>query len=196
MNKQHDLASFRNAIFNMQVLDEDCWAALAEILLLKTLKKGDYLTSEGGVEKNIYFINEGCTRSFFSRDGKEFTVDFQWPAEFTTAYYSLITSEPSNVNIEALTDMQVIVINYLALLRLYQQYADLERVGRKIAEAQYIRRLRKEMDMQSLTAEERYTKLLDSNKLMVARISVKHLSSYLGIQPESLSRIRKRYARN
>lgn len=196
MDKQLNFLSFRDAIFSMQVLDEACWAALNDILLIKTYKKGDYLTSEGRVEKSIYFINNGFSRSFFIRDGKEFTVDFQWPAEFTTAYYSLITNTASNVTIEALTDMEVVVINYQALLKLYLQYADLERIGRKIAEAQYIRRLRKEMDMHALTAEERYAKLLDNHKLMVSHVSVKHLSSYLGIRPESLSRIRKLYARN
>ncbi|WP_315823824.1 hypothetical protein [Paraflavitalea speifideaquila] len=64
-----------------------------------------------------------------------------------------------------------------------------------MAEAQYVKRLRKEMDFLSYTAEERYVRLMEKNPQLIQQISVKHLSSYLGIQPESLSRIRKLHAR-
>jgi hypothetical protein len=65
-----------------------------------------------------------------------------------------------------------------------------------MAEFQYVKRLRKEMDLLAFTAEERYALLLSKNPELIQNISVKHLSSYLGIQPESLSRIRKLQVRN
>jgi len=65
-----------------------------------------------------------------------------------------------------------------------------------MAEYQYIKRLKKEMDLLSFTAEERYAHLMQRNPALISNISVKHLSSYLGIQPESLSRIRKLHVRN
>ena len=90
----------------------------------------------------------------------------------------------------------MVAISHADLYHFYSQNPDGERVGRLMAEYQYIRRLQKEMDMLSYTAEERYSRLLERNPHLVQSISVKHLSSYLGIQPESLSRIRKLHSKS
>jgi len=82
------------------------------------------------------------------------------------------------------------------LQSLYARSHHGERIGRLMAEYQYIKRLRREMDLLSRTAEERYAGLLQRAPKLVSNISVKHLSSYLGIQPESLSRIRKQLMGN
>lgn len=177
-------------------MSEAIWGAFAEKLQVKNFRKGDFLTDVGKVERYIYFINSGATRSFFLHDGKELTVDFHFPGEFITAYQSFITREPSKVSIELLGDGELVAIFHADLYHFYSQNPDGERVGRLMAEYQYIRRLQKEMDMLSFTAEERYKRLLERNPHLVQSISVKHLSSYLGIQPESLSRIRKLHSKS
>jgi CRP/FNR family transcriptional regulator, anaerobic regulatory protein len=148
------------------------------------------------VEQHIYFLNSGATRHYFLRDGKEFTVDFQFAGDFVTAYYSLITREPSAVFITLMEDADLWQISLQVLQAFYSKFKNGERIGRLIAEAEYVKRLRKEMALLSLTAEERYTVLMQRNPELVSTISVKHLSSYLGIQPESLSRIRKLYRKS
>lgn len=186
----------RQAIDTLQPLAENEWQALAATLTLKTFNKGNFLTQHGQVENYVYFLNSGATRNYFTREDKEFTVDFHFAGEFVTAYYSLITREPSTINIELLEEAQVVAIPYTALTTFYANYHHGEKIGRLIAEHQYVKRLRKEMDLLSLTAEERYARLMQRNPALIQTISVKHLSSYLGIQPESLSRIRKLYNRN
>lgn len=192
----NDLLQIRQAIFRFLSLSELEWTAFADKLLLKTFEKGEYLIRQGQVENYIYFINKGATRNYFLKDGKEFTVDFQFQGDFVTAYFSFITREPSSIFIELLEDTEVVVISHKILNQFYNEYHNGEKIGRLMAEAQYVKRLRKEMEFLSYTAEERYVRLMEKNPQLIQHISVKHLSSYLGIQPESLSRIRKLHVRN
>jgi CRP-like cAMP-binding protein len=194
--KMSDFNQMKAAIFNFQALDDAEWAAFSQTLHHKRYKKGDFLIRDGEVENQIYFLNTGATRHYFIRDGKEFTVDFQFAGDFVTAYYSLITREPSTVFVEVLEETTAVVINYQELQSFYAHSHHGERIGRLMAEYQYVKRLRREIDLLSRTAEERYAGLLKIAPQLVSNISVKHLSSYLGIQPESLSRIRKQLMGN
>jgi CRP-like cAMP-binding protein len=192
----NDLTGIKAAVFSFQPLDEAEWGEFSQILDLRLYKKGDFLIREGEVEHSIYFLNSGATRHYFTRDGKEFTVDFQFAGDFVTAYYSLITGEPGAIFVEVLEDTTAVVIPYGQLQTFYHRSHAGERIGRLMAEYQYAKRLRREMDLLSRTAEERYAHLLQKAPSLVATISVKHLSSYLGIAPESLSRIRKQLMGN
>ncbi len=188
--------SIRQAINKLQPLTETEWNDFSERLTVKTFAKGDFLIRAGQTENHVYFINSGATRNYFTREDKEYTVDFQFAGEFVTAYYSLITREPGTVNIELLESTEAVVVAYTDLKEFYNRYHNGERIGRLIAEYQYVRRLRREMDLLALSAEERYAQLMQRNPALIQTLSVKHVSSYLGIQPESLSRIRKLYTRN
>jgi CRP-like cAMP-binding protein len=172
-------------------LDDFC-----EKLKYKQLLKGEFLCREGQVEDYIFYLVSGATRNYFQKDGKEFTVGFHFENEFVSAYYSFLTREPSQFSIEIIQDAEVVLIPRKYLHEFYEKSGNGERIGRLIAEAQYIKRLQREMELLSLTAEERYAKLMHSNPALIQTISIKHLSSFLGIQPESLSRIRKQYSRN
>jgi CRP-like cAMP-binding protein len=190
------IARIKQAIYRFQPLDETEWQDLSQKLVFKKYRKGDFLIRQGEVENAIYFLNKGATRNYFLKDGKDFTVDFHFQNDFVTAYYSLITREPSDVFIELLEDTETVIIPLKILNEFYGKYHNGERIGRLMAEYQYVKRLRKEMDLLSHTAEERYAELMRRNPALIRDISVKHLSSYLGIAPESLSRIRKLYVRN
>jgi CRP-like cAMP-binding protein len=192
----NEFQAIRQAILRFQSLSEQEWAAFAGKLQIRRFKKGDYLIREGQVENAIYFINKGSTRNYFLKDGKEFTVDFQFAGDFVTAYFSFITREPSSIFIEWLEEAEVVEVAHQTLHHFYKEHHNGERIGRLMAEAQYVKRIRKEMDFLSYTAEERYVQLMEKNPQLIQQISVKHLSSYLGIQPESLSRIRKLHARS
>ncbi|MEJ2904833.1 Crp/Fnr family transcriptional regulator [Pedobacter panaciterrae] len=186
----------KSAISGFVALTDEKWNAFSSGLLLKTFKKGDFLIREGQTENYIYFLNAGATRNYFLKDGRDYTVDFQFEGDFVTAYLSFISREPSPIFIELLEEAEVVAIPYRHLQEFYKKDHEGERIGRLMAEFQYVKRLRKEMDLLAFTAEERYALLLSKNPELIQNISVKHLSSYLGIQPESLSRIRKLQVRN
>lgn len=185
----------KQAITSIAALPDEEWDAFSEAIATKLFRKGDYLCREGQVENYIYFLNKGATRHYFRKDGKEFTVDFHFEGEFVTAYYSFLTRKPSPINAEALQDTEAFLIPHQQLHEFYNRHHMGERIGRHMAEYNYVRRLEREMALLSLTAEERYHQLVQRNPALVQQISVKHLSSYLGIQPESLSRIRKQYSK-
>ena len=192
----HEFLKIKAALDHLSPVPELEWNELLSELVVKHFRKGEYLVKAGQVENHIYFLNKGATRNYFLKDGKDFTVDFHFEGSFVTAYYSFITREPSSVYIELLEDAETVVIAHDVLHRFYKKYHHGEKIGRLIAESQYVKRLRREMELLSLTAEERYASLMKKNPALVGNISVKHLSSYLGVQPESLSRIRKQFTGN
>lgn len=187
------LQELRKAIENYFPIDEEAWSLLEPTLEITKIKKGTQLVKEGETEDSIYFLVSGITRNFFIRNDKEYTIEFHFEGEFVTGYYSIITGEPSIITVETLTDTEVVLFPFDIIRSNYLENVKAANFGRIIAEVQYTKRLKKEMDLLSLTAEERYSKLLQQRPELVKKISVKHLSSYLGIQPESLSRIRKSY---
>jgi CRP/FNR family transcriptional regulator, anaerobic regulatory protein len=187
------LENLKNAISLYQVIPQDEWNAFSNGIIFRNFKKGDFLIETGKVENFIFFLNKGTTRNYFLKGAKEFTVDFHFKGDFVTAYLSFITREPSPITIEFLEDAETVAIPYQHLKDYYTKSSFGANIGRLMAETQYVRRLRKEMELLSLTAEERYENLMRKNPKLVGNISVKHLSSYLGIHPESLSRIRKQY---
>jgi len=192
----NEFGKIKSSLDRFVSIPDDEWKNFVSGLKVKQVKKGDILTDLGQIEHYIYFLNQGATRNFFIQDGKEFTVDFHFENSFVTAYYSFITREPSQVSIEMLADGEVVMIPYEWLHRYYKQSIYGERIGRLMAESQYVNRLNREMSLLSLTAEERYAELMQKNPVLVNTISIKHLSSYLGIQPESLSRIRRQFGKN
>ena len=184
------------AISSFTEIPEDEFRFFSENLQIKSFQNGTFLCREGQIEQYIFFLLSGATRNYFTRDAKEFTVGFHFEDEFITAFYSLLTREPSPVSIEVIQNSRAFLIPRAFLYGFYDKFKTGEKIGRLIAEAQYIKRLEREMELLSLTAEQRYAKLMERNPALVQGISIKHLSSYLGIQPESLSRIRKQFSRN
>lgn len=126
------------------------------------------------------------------KDGRDYTLDFFFDHDFVTSFTSFLTRKPSLVSIQALEDCETWKISHQYIYEQYRKHHSSERLGRLIAEAQFMKRSSKEMELLSLTAEQRYKNLFIKNPALVSKISVKHLSSYLGIHPESLSRIRNK----
>jgi CRP-like cAMP-binding protein len=189
----NELTKLKEAIMAFYPLDADAWNRVEPAITLKSFKKGHFLVNEGDKEDKIYFLVSGISRNFFVKNDKEFTIDFHFEGDFVTGYYSLITGEPSLISVELITDAQVAIMPFSLIKEGYTNSVKAANLGRVIAEMQYVKRLKKEMDLMSLSAEERYLKLMDFKPEMSKKISVKHISSYLGIQPESLSRIRKNH---
>jgi CRP-like cAMP-binding protein len=184
----------RNALLQFINFPDEVWAEFSAHLVFQKFKKEESICAEGEVENNIYYLSKGIVRSYFLKDGRDYTLDFFFDHDFVTSFTSFLTRNPSLVNIQALEDCDTWKISHQYIYELYRKYHASERLGRLIAEAQFMKRSSKEMELLSLTAEERYKSLFKKSPVLVSKISVKHLSSYLGIHPESLSRIRNKVA--
>ena len=105
---------------------------------------------------------------------------------------SFISGDPSEHNIQVIEPSECYVMNKKNLNNLYDTSKTFERLGRLIIEQSFVRMKSKNKMLTNLNPEERYLELLQTRPKVVERISQIHIASYLGIKPESLSRIRKR----
>lgn len=163
-----------------------------DLFSFRALKKGDYFTREGQFCSEVAFIEKGVLRSFYvSPDGKEMTYCFRFPGELVAAYSAFITGKGSVEYIQALTDMELLVISKQAIDQLLQQSPSWIHFLKIIAEQQYLEMEARVFQLQRDSAPERYHNLLQTHPEYLRYISVQHLASYLGITQRHLSRIRK-----
>lgn len=167
------------------------WEQFEAILQPVTFQAGDYLSEAGKTANAIFFIETGIVRVYTIHQGKEISMDFAFPGAFTTSYASFITRQPAAVNLQAITPVSGYAFYYQDLQRLYATSHQSERIGRLMAEYQYLNKYNRELSFLRFSAQERYAQLLQEHPEVVQYISIKQIASYLGIEPESLSRIRK-----
>ncbi len=183
----------RNAISRFIKLNDADWQLLEPSLREKKLPKQSHFITEGKVEQEVGFLLDGNMRHYYTRDGEEKTTYFYFEGHFVSSYLSAITNTPSELTIEAMTDCRLIVFHYKDLQKLYDVSHTWERFGRLIAEYLAIGLEQRMVGLLMLSPEERYLDLLDGNKQkIIERIPQHYVSSYLGITPVSLSRIRAR----
>ncbi|WP_067149464.1 Crp/Fnr family transcriptional regulator [Pseudotamlana agarivorans] len=165
--------------------------AVNESAFFKTYKKGTILLKEGSFSNECYFILDGCIRSYFLKDGEEKTIEFYTEEDVVTpANYG--KSTPSRYYLECIEDTVVNVGNPTIENEMYQKYPQLESLSRVIAEVILTKQQESFTEFKTSTPEERYLNLLKTKPDLLQRVSQYQIASYLGITPESLSRIRKR----
>lgn len=182
--------------FNKQAqLSEEVWTEIRSYLKERTFKKGQFLCRNGQIERYLSIIYTGTCRGFYTnKEGEEISVGFMFANDFVSAYYSFLTQRPSLMAIQAVTPITVVSISYTHLNILCDKYKSAERIGRLNAERIYRRKEEREIALLTMDATERYQDLIQRSPQLLQHISLKHIASYLGIKPESLSRIRKQLA--
>jgi len=187
-------AQIRGFLNSIVPFPDNDWALFNKRLTYKEFEKNELLLRAGEVENFMYFLVDGVTRIFQLKNDAEYTLRFNFPITAFNSYASFITQTPSIINVEAITDVKVLRISYNDMQSLYNDSKMAERLGRRLIELLYVQREIKELQMHSKTAEDYYCELLEANDSLVQHIPQKYLASYLGITPESLSRIRKKIA--
>ncbi len=166
--------------------------AFLKILQIKPFKKKDFLLQEGKICNKIYFINSGCMRAFYNVEGIENTVQFFFADSWYTDYESFLTGTPATENMQALESCEIVQFNKEDLYKLYETYPVFHSVGRVMAENAFMALSRLNKMLTNEEPKERYLNLLQQRPEIVEKIPQHYIASYLGIKPESLSRIRKR----
>ncbi|HEX8330070.1 MAG TPA: Crp/Fnr family transcriptional regulator [Hymenobacter sp.] len=174
------------------------WQPLAEALRPRHLKRGEHFVKEGENVPTLALLLNGSCRLYYSRsDGEEFTTYFFFENHLLGDYPGCLTGQPSQLNIQALTDTELVVFDYAVLRRLYDERPVYERFARLVAEYHLLGTDARLVEQLLLSPEERYRALLTSGKTKILERIPQHLvANYLGIKPVSLSRIRGRVARN
>ena len=185
-------AQIREFLNRIVPFSDDDWALFNSRLAFKEFEKNELLLRAGEVENFMYFLVDGVTRIFQNKNDIEYTLRFNFPITPFNSYASFIKQTPSIINVEAITNVKVLRVSYNDMQSLYDESKMAERLGRRLIELLYVQKEMKELQMHSKTAEDYYSELLKANDSLVQHIPQKYLASYLGITPESLSRIRKK----
>ena len=168
--------------------------AIVESMQTKTFRKGTIILKAGQLALNTYFILDGCVREFVAPDDEEKTTNFFTEEQWIISPNNLSTNERSIHNWVCVEDTTVVVGNEEAAQKLFNQFPKIETISRSIMEAAFIEQKKALTTFMTDTPEQRYLKLLKERPSLVQRVPQYYLASYIGIKPESLSRIRKRIA--
>lgn len=156
--------------------------------------KGSILTEYGEIERRAFFLRKGIVEISVSNGEKESIMDFIFPDFFFASYTSFLTGEPSDRRLECLTDCTADVMMKEDILKAYQHSLLINKLGRCVSESLYMRRSLREKEFLIADAEQRYAKLVLSRPELIDAVPLYKIANYLGIHPESLSRIRRKIA--
>lgn len=146
------------------------------------------------IENHISFIESGVVRLFIPKEDpeKEITFGFSFKDQFISAYDSFLTRKPSAYQLQALTETTILSITYDDLQAVYKTTQIGNLIGRLTAERLFLIKSSREQNLLNLNAEERYISLFKERPELLKIIPLKYISSYIGVTPQALSRIRRR----
>lgn len=178
--------------FKIQPLSDKEIEAIDETMTIEDLKKGTVLLKEGQTSTKAYFVLEGIIRQYYLIDGEEKTTDFFTDEQWVVSINSIDLNSPSTHYLECCTDCSVLIGNSEKGETLYTTFPNLGDVSRKLMGKVFAEQQAKIEAFKINTPIIRYQNLLKSRPDLFQRIPQYQIASYIGVTPESLSRIRKR----
>lgn len=158
----------------------------------RKLRKRQFLLQEGEVCRAIAFVNSGCLRAYtVDHKGEEHIIQFAIEDWWISDLNSYLTGKPATYTIDALQDSEALLLERSARDQLLESVPKMERFFRLLQESNYIATHRRINETLSSSAEERYLAFLKTYPALVEQVPQSQIASYLGITPQSLSRIRK-----
>lgn len=159
------------------------------------LSKGDYLVKQGEYCRHIYLISKGVLRSYFRDGKKDITTWITAEQEMVTSIRGFELQEPCRENIQAIEDCELIGAEYKHLQHLYENFPEMNIIGRKVYE-QYYRDAEERAYISRLSkAVDKYRHFTQTKGHLINRIPLKYVASFLGMTVETLSRIRTKVSR-
>jgi CRP-like cAMP-binding protein len=167
-------------------------ACLTENFKVKKLRKKQYFLQEGDIAFHTAYIAKGCLKTFtVDSEGSEHIYQIAIEGWWTSDIYSFLTGEPAIYNIEAVEDSELLITDKVGRERIFERVPKFERFMRILIEKNVVANQHRLNSMMMLSAEERYLSFIKKYPQIVQRVPQHMIASYLGIKPETLSRIRK-----
>lgn len=195
MNSSVAIERFKQYLKGLDGYSKEAFSAALPWLHVRTVPKGEYLVRAGDTSRHFGFVTEGLVRSFYLRDGDEITTCLCSETRFASSTASFITQTPSHISIRAVEDSTIVLLGFRHLQNLLSSHPFWSGFSRKIAEIEFLFLENYSVRYAHETAEEKYLRLLREHPGIVNRVPLHYIASFLGIKPETLSRIRKKTAR-
>lgn len=172
--------------------DLKIWKAFAEYIEPRSFLKGEIVKDYHRTEHHINIIISGSVGHFIANNGKDICLNLLYENQVFSDYLSFLTQSNTPIKSECLEDIEIWSIHHKDLNELYAKSTEGLIIGKAIAEAMFISKQHEQIRLLTLSPTERYLKLISDRPEIFQRTSLKIIASYLGVSPESLSRIRKR----
>ena len=171
-------------------LSDDMCSRFLELVETKHLKKKELFVQQGKVCYSLGIIESGVLLSYIEKDAVEFIKDFYFPGSIVVSYGSFLTGEPSIGSIQALEETYLITLSRSSYGQLLQESSEWFKFGKYISDSLLIKKCRRETSFLMDNAFERYKLLLKTYPQVEQHLSQYYIAAYLGIKPESLSRLK------
>ncbi|KUF44265.1 Crp/Fnr family transcriptional regulator [Myroides marinus] len=168
-----------------------CKEALEKNTQIFHKRKGEYLLKKGQLSGSLYVLEEGFVRGFYMHNDQEIDVWFAFEQTIMGSTYQMYKSKASLEFIQCMEDCVVHAIPNQVLFRFFKEYPELNLISRRSTEDYCLQLEDRAFQLQTMSATERYHRLLKDLGSDVNRIPLGNVASYLGISQETLSRIRR-----
>jgi CRP-like cAMP-binding protein len=189
---QQKLIDFIRSGYSLSKEDEDLIVQYFEPVLFP---KNRIIEEEGKVPKYLYYINSGYLRLFhYNENGDEVTTHINCPPGFFTSYSHFVKGTRSNENVECITECELLRITKADLEILTAQSIAMKDFSIEVFQQSLAYNENRSMELATLSAEQRYRKLIENYSGILHNVPIIYIASFLGMKPESLSRIRRKLA--
>lgn len=177
------------------ILSEEEIQLIVDNAQIKVKPKGTLLLREGQIAEHCYLLLKGCVREYYFKDGQEKSIEFYTEGDSITSFFSASGQVPSSRYLECVEECVLTESTQSLEKEMIELIPRVEPIIRQEAERMVGEMQDKVATLITSTAEERYLNLLKTRSQLLNRIPQHQIASYLGVTPESLSRIRKRIAK-
>jgi CRP-like cAMP-binding protein len=185
--------SFAEAILSLQpLLDAEAILFITDRLHVHRKEKNTVLMPLGTVCDKLYFLHSGLARGYYAENDKEITAWFAKENDFIYSPTGFLNQKPALEAVEVLEDSALVSLAYEDLRQLYDLFPMTNNIGRLITENRLLFYDEWVRSLRSLSAEERFRKFVADYPTIYERAPLKHIASFLGMSPETVSRILKR----
>jgi CRP-like cAMP-binding protein len=184
-----------NIFKNITDINEKDEKLICKFFKFETLDKNDFFLKSESYNNKIAFIKKGLVRYFVYKKEEESTLEFTKEGEFIAEYQSFINKQKSIQSIQAIENCELLVITYENLQKLFNETTCGNLLGRVVVEHRFNIMINQLLSLYMHSSEERYNYFVKNYSDLVQRVPQYLIASYVGVKPQSLSRIRRRIAK-
>jgi len=187
------MKNFQQSLSAYGAISEEDASSFYSYFQLKKFKKNTVLLEEGNVAMEAFFVVKGALRQYFHTEkGIERTCNFVFENEFSTDLESFSKKCKSSTSIICLEETECLVISCSDLMLCLGKFPAIATYFNSLVETIAVQNIKKIQSLLSKTPEEQFEEILENSQELLQRVPQRYIAQYIGVEPESLSRIRKR----